>query len=97
METPLAEFAYNEVAAEQLFNELQEMSGIRFLLLIGGLLRPDHAGRLGRPEEAARVALFLACDDSSYVTGVDIVVIVVDGGMKGCNRRQSQRIALYAS
>ena len=36
-------------------------------------------GRLGRPEEVAKVALFLASTDSSCITGVDIVV---DGGMK---------------
>jgi len=36
-------------------------------------------GRLGRPQEVENVAVFLASEESSYVTGVDIVV---DGGMK---------------
>jgi NAD(P)-dependent dehydrogenase (short-subunit alcohol dehydrogenase family) len=35
-------------------------------------------GRLGTPEEIAQVALFLSCDDSSFMTGS---VIAADGGM----------------
>ncbi|HEX4121087.1 MAG TPA: SDR family oxidoreductase [Verrucomicrobiae bacterium] len=35
-------------------------------------------GRLGRPEEMARTILFLASDDSSFITGIDLAA---DGGM----------------
>ncbi|UNO41438.1 SDR family oxidoreductase [Streptomyces sp. MST-110588] len=34
-------------------------------------------GRIGRPEEVARLALFLTCADSSYITGQPFVI---DGG-----------------
>jgi len=42
------------------------------------MLGKTLVGRLGKPEEVANVALFLASDESSFVTGVDIKV---DGGM----------------
>jgi NAD(P)-dependent dehydrogenase (short-subunit alcohol dehydrogenase family) len=36
------------------------------------------AGRIADPMEVARAVLFLACDDSSFITGVPLVV---DGGL----------------
>jgi NAD(P)-dependent dehydrogenase (short-subunit alcohol dehydrogenase family) len=34
-------------------------------------------GRIGQPEEIASTALFLASDDSSFITGIELFV---DGG-----------------
>lgn len=41
------------------------------------LLRHIPLGRVGLPEEVAKLALFLASDDASYITGQ---IITVDGG-----------------
>jgi NAD(P)-dependent dehydrogenase (short-subunit alcohol dehydrogenase family) len=46
--------------------------------LIPQLLAQVPLGRMGRSEEVAAAALFLACSDSSFITGIDLCV---DGGM----------------
>jgi NAD(P)-dependent dehydrogenase (short-subunit alcohol dehydrogenase family) len=42
-----------------------------------GMREAHPLGRLGEPEDVARVALFLASDDAAYLNAIDIVV---DGG-----------------
>jgi NAD(P)-dependent dehydrogenase (short-subunit alcohol dehydrogenase family) len=37
-------------------------------------------GRIGKPEEIASAAVFLASEESSYISGIDLPV---DGGLVG--------------
>jgi NAD(P)-dependent dehydrogenase (short-subunit alcohol dehydrogenase family) len=45
--------------------------------MVAGLIAEIPLGRMGNPEETAAVALFLASDDSSFMTGSEVFV---DGG-----------------
>jgi 3-oxoacyl-[acyl-carrier protein] reductase len=47
--------------------------------LLDGFAKLTMLGRLGQPDEIAKVALFLASDDASYITGQ---TINVNGGMR---------------
>ena len=46
--------------------------------MVAGLAAQTALGRMGDPDEVAAVALFLASDDSSFMTGSEVFV---DGGM----------------
>ena len=45
---------------------------------IAGQANNIPLGRLGTPDEIAKAVVFLACDDSSFVNGIELFV---DGGM----------------
>jgi NAD(P)-dependent dehydrogenase (short-subunit alcohol dehydrogenase family) len=56
-------------------NEAQQLGEREDAFLVQSARRP--LGRIGKPEEIARAALYLASDASAFVTGT---ALVVDGG-----------------
>jgi meso-butanediol dehydrogenase / (S,S)-butanediol dehydrogenase / diacetyl reductase len=49
----------------------------RYLSAVDGQVRASPLGRVGVADDIAPAALFLACDESRYITGINLVV---DGG-----------------
>jgi 3alpha(or 20beta)-hydroxysteroid dehydrogenase len=64
----------------------EQRSGEGFGLI--PLHREGDADRAGQPRDVADVALFLASDESSYITGAEFVV---DGGLSQCRNSVAGR------
>ena len=67
----------NAIAPGIVETELSK-SGLKNEVSRASRLKRIPLGRIGKPEDVARAVVFLASDESSYITGE---VLVVDGGM----------------
>ncbi len=60
--------------ASDIHTPIQEQSPDQHAALVAAI----PMARMGEPDDIAKAALFLACEDSSYITGAEILV---DGGL----------------
>jgi NAD(P)-dependent dehydrogenase (short-subunit alcohol dehydrogenase family) len=57
---------------------LNKVAGAQFDQFVAQMIASVPMGRMGTPDEIAKAVTFLASDDSSYVSGIELFV---DGGM----------------
>jgi NAD(P)-dependent dehydrogenase (short-subunit alcohol dehydrogenase family) len=76
----IAPGAIPDTGFERWYREKAELLGLRYDDFLASALDSIPLHRFGRPEDIAAAALYLACDDASYVTGH---LLSVDGGFSG--------------
>jgi NAD(P)-dependent dehydrogenase (short-subunit alcohol dehydrogenase family) len=72
IDTPMTSGMVQSEGGEQLKSSLAE------IWKLSNLLSTIPLGRIGNPDEVAKAVAFLASDDSSYITGIELFV---DGGI----------------
>jgi NAD(P)-dependent dehydrogenase (short-subunit alcohol dehydrogenase family) len=77
MDQIVAEWEVSDSCRGQCKHPFAPSTSLQSADVIARIVSPVPMGRMGEPEEIAKAALFLASDDSSFVTGIELFV---DGG-----------------